>query len=254
MEGDGMASVANNTEPHNNYQYNGKELQPETGWNDYGARMYDASIGRWMVVDPLADDPFQVSQTPYGFTLNSPVALVDNDGKCVVCASKMSAVQINYTVLSGEGVYTIAKKFAGVEMKDIALLNKDKFKNSPSVDASDKVWYDYFANGKGSDWNINEDDNLKVGIFIPIQDLHEDLVENETFGEFMEKNKDAKQGDIIGNGETVEVVGAEKGTMMMVVTEELLPWATRMGAKDRTYKSLSLFLQQVLQEYHDYDD
>jgi hypothetical protein len=30
MEGDGMASAANNTEPHNNYQYNGKELLTET--------------------------------------------------------------------------------------------------------------------------------------------------------------------------------------------------------------------------------
>ena len=30
MEGDGMASAANNTKPHNNYQYNGKELLTET--------------------------------------------------------------------------------------------------------------------------------------------------------------------------------------------------------------------------------
>jgi hypothetical protein len=34
MEGDGMASAANNTEPHNNYQFNGKELQTETSLLD----------------------------------------------------------------------------------------------------------------------------------------------------------------------------------------------------------------------------
>ena len=41
----------------NKYQYGDKELQTDFGlnWNDFGARSYDAAIGRFPMVDPMAD-------------------------------------------------------------------------------------------------------------------------------------------------------------------------------------------------------
>ncbi|MEO1516296.1 MAG: RHS repeat-associated core domain-containing protein, partial [Bacteroidota bacterium] len=67
----------------NKYQYNGKELNEDFGleWLDYGARWYEAAIGRWHAVDPLADVRIQVNKSPYSYTWNNPIRLVDPDGR-----------------------------------------------------------------------------------------------------------------------------------------------------------------------------
>ncbi|EDO27590.1 predicted protein [Nematostella vectensis] len=62
------------------YKYNGKELQTELGLNfyDYGARNYDAALGRWVNIDPLAEKFNNIS--PYVYSNNSPIFFVDKDG------------------------------------------------------------------------------------------------------------------------------------------------------------------------------
>jgi RHS repeat-associated protein len=72
------------SQPNSNYRYgfNGKEndneVKGEGNQQDYGMRIYDTRLGRFLSVDPLTEDyPFY---TPYQFAGNTPVQAIDLDG------------------------------------------------------------------------------------------------------------------------------------------------------------------------------
>jgi RHS repeat-associated protein len=67
----------------NRWYFSGKEeqtfLDPSLGILDFGARMYDPSIARWLSPDPLAGMYFPIN--PYVYCLGNPIIIIDPNGE-----------------------------------------------------------------------------------------------------------------------------------------------------------------------------
>ena len=74
----GVFANTGNTQP---YKYNGKEFDGKKGVNlyDYGARHYDAALGRFTTVDSLAEKHY--SESLYTYCYSNPINCIDPNGK-----------------------------------------------------------------------------------------------------------------------------------------------------------------------------
>ncbi|WP_221407689.1 RHS repeat-associated core domain-containing protein [Thermoflexibacter ruber] len=81
MKGLDWTAPSPNTE--NKFTFNSKEKQTELGlhWHDYGARNYDAQIGRFFKVDRFAEKYYNFS--PYQYAANNPIRYIDVNGDSI---------------------------------------------------------------------------------------------------------------------------------------------------------------------------
>jgi RHS repeat-associated protein len=138
------------------YGFNGMEKDDEVKGSgnsyDFGARMYDSRLGRWLSVD-AAQISF-VGYSPYNYVLNNPLLYIDPDGNQPIFGSdaeaKIVATDLNaiFTEMYGETGATAFRVVYKTEV--VKMVNPDY------------GWWDKWGGGSDSKWITGE----KSGYYI----------------------------------------------------------------------------------------
>jgi RHS repeat-associated protein len=139
------------------YKFTGKELDGESGLQYFGARYYDAVIGRFIQVDPLIEDmPEKWLSNPQRLNLqsycsNNPINLIDPEGM-----DQEDTFITEYNIQRGDSLSSIAEKMNQYYKTDIYsakniaafnnIKNPDKIfiGESLNVDPTEFVWKKHF--------------------------------------------------------------------------------------------------------------
>jgi len=79
------------------FGFNGKEGDNGTQTQDYGMRIYDSRLGRFLSVDPITRDYPML--TPYQFASNTPIAAIDLDGlECFIVSKLYITTRLGHSI------------------------------------------------------------------------------------------------------------------------------------------------------------
>jgi RHS repeat-associated protein len=147
--------VSNCTEDYR-YQFNGKEKDSETELQDYGMRIYNERLGRFLSVDPLTKDYAEL--TPYQFASNTPICAIDLDGKEMYYAA-------DGTLLGQIGSSTRVRVVSQTDVGKVTTYINTA--NSSSTSAQAKEQAASQANGVSKDVGMTNDE-LKMRAFLSV--------------------------------------------------------------------------------------
>ena len=132
----------------NRMKFNGKEVQTigNLGLLDYGARMYDPKLARWLVQDPLGEEMYNL--TPYRFSLNNPISVIDFMGLS-------DYFNFNGQYLGSDGSTDDL----------IRIISDDNWENVQTIDKDGNV-------------NVNIEAALKLSLFFSDASMNKDAILN----------------------------------------------------------------------------
>ena len=130
----GVFEVNTETSGKQSYKYNEKELDRMHGldWYDYGARMMDAALGRWHVIDMHAENYYSTSS--YAYCVNNPMNYIDPLGTDTISVNNIDQENFDpgkdIVALDEITVTAPLPSLSGGSMKTITQLLKAAFKPS----------------------------------------------------------------------------------------------------------------------------
>ena len=112
------------------YGFNGKEnnnndVKDEGNQQDYGMRIYDGRLGRFLSIDPLYKSYPEL--TPYQFATNSPIVGIDQDGLEFFLANNGKVYRNQIDFLQGK--------------QPVDIISKPLFRQIWPCSYSPKLWY-----------------------------------------------------------------------------------------------------------------
>ena len=196
------------------FGFNGKEMDNETYGTgneyDFGSRIYNPRLGRWLSLDPLMSKYPYLS--PYNFVANSPISMVDPDGRDNIIY--LVVLPDASSQLKPADVKAIAQKatdnFKSMGLKTTVVVVESKGPMPPDFDAKNMDKTDAVAVIGGS---------------------------RKSAAEFIKKNVDADRGnELLSKGNWVENTDLNpeasepiNGNSIAITAQDLPGWADKTG-------------------------